>query len=139
VDEGHHLINHSYDHPRFTDIGRQERWDQLDRTEDIVEELTGATTKPYFRPPFGSYDASVNDDVFAHGYLYTVMWTVDSLGWQGLPAAEIEERVLGLAEPGAILVFHVGSASEDGLALPAIIRGLRDMGYAVGPLPDILQ
>ena len=139
VGGGHHLINHSYDHPRFTEISTQERWRQLDSTEDIVKELTGATTKPYFRPPFGSYDASVNDDVYAHGYLYTVMWTVDSLGWQGLPAAGIVERVLSRAVPGAILVFHVGSDSQDGVALPAIVRGLRELGYDIVPIPELLD
>ena len=67
VAEGHHLINHSYDHSSFTGNAtetraqtREERWGQLDRTEVIVYELSGATTKPYFRPPFGDYDDSVS-------------------------------------------------------------------------------
>ena len=39
------------------------------------------------------------------------------------------ERTLRLTSPGAILIFHVGSQSQDAAALPAIIRGLRDDGY----------
>ncbi len=57
------------------------------------------------------------------------MWSVDSLGWKGLTRAEILERVLDGLEPGAIYLFHVGSQSQDGPALPAIISELRDRGY----------
>ena len=141
VQEGHHLINHSYDHPSFTGLSTKaapltqaQRWEQLDKTESIVQGLTGASTKPYFRPPYGDYDESVNADVYARGYLYNVLWTVDSRGWQGLSAQEITERCLSLAEPGAIYIFHVGSASQDAVALPGIIEGLRAMGYAIGSL-----
>src|SRR5437867_9803988 len=80
VSEGHSLINHSYDHASFTGLStgkppltQAQRWAELDRTEAIVAQLTGASTKPYFRPPYGDYDASVNADVGAHGYSYNVM------------------------------------------------------------------
>jgi len=145
VNEGHTLINHSYDHASFTGrssgklpLTQEERWSQLDRTEAIIAGLTGATTLPYFRPPFGDYDASVNQDVAARGYLFNIMWTVDSRGWLGLPAYNIAQRCLDLAEPGAIYVFHVGSQSQDGPALQAIIDGLRAKGYAIGGVPDVL-
>jgi peptidoglycan/xylan/chitin deacetylase (PgdA/CDA1 family) len=139
AEEGHSFINHSYDHPSFTGrstnlppLTQAQRWEQLDRTESIIEQLAGVSTKPYFRPPYGDYDDSVNADVYARGYLYNVMWTVDSLGWNGLSADEIVERCLSLAEPGAIYVFHVGSASQDAAALQRIINGLREAGYTIG-------
>lgn len=145
VKEGHVLINHTYDHASFTGastgkppLGKAERWDELDRTEALVQELAGATTKPYFRPPFGDYDDSVNADVGARGYAYNVMWTVDSFGWKGITAEEIRARCLDLAEPGTIYIFHVGSASQDGPALQGIIDGLRAAGYEIVPLPDLL-
>jgi len=137
--EGHTVINHSYDHPSFTGrstnlpaLTQAQRWDQLDKTESIIQGLAGVSTKPYFRPPYGDYDDSVNADVYARGYLYNVMWTVDSLGWNGLAADAIVERCLSLAEPGAIYVFHVGSASQDAAALQRVIDGLREMGYTIG-------
>lgn len=145
VNEGHELINHSYDHASFTGgttntppLTRDERWEQLDRTEQIVQDLAGATTKPYFRPPYGAYDQSVLEDVGARGYRYNVMWTVDSRGWQGISEAEIIQRCLGLAEPGAIYIFHVGGQSLDGPALQEVIDGLRDAGYTMGNVTDVL-
>ncbi len=141
VNEGHELINHSYDHSSFTGsstgeaaLTRAQRWQQLDRTQQIVRDLTGSTTLPYFRPPYGDYDGSVNADVGARGYTYNVMWTVDSRGWQGLTANAIVERCLANAVPGAIYIFHVGSASQDGPALQRVIDGLRAAGYAFVPL-----
>jgi peptidoglycan-N-acetylglucosamine deacetylase len=145
VSEGHNLINHSYDHGSMTGAStgqrpqtREERWWQLDRTEEIIAGLTGATTTPYFRPPYGAYDASVNADVGARGYAYNVMWTIDSRGWMAWSAGAITQRCLELAEPGAIYVFHVGSASQDGPALQGIIDGLRAKGYAIGTVPDVM-
>ena len=137
--EGHSIVNHSYNHPSFTGrstnlppLTQSERWEQLDKTEGIIQDLAGVSTKPYFRPPYGDYDDSVNADLYARGYLYNVMWTVDSLGWNGLAADDIVVRCLALAEPGAIYVFHVGSASQDAAALQRIIDGLREMGYTIG-------
>jgi peptidoglycan/xylan/chitin deacetylase (PgdA/CDA1 family) len=145
VNEEHELINHSYDHASFTGqstgkppLTQAERWDELDRTEAIVEQIADGTTKPYFRPPYGDFDDSVNVDVGARGYQYNVMWTVDSRGWLGIPADEITQRCLDMAEPGAIYVFHVGSASQDGPALQAIIDGVRAEGYQIGSVSDVL-
>ena len=146
VNEGHSLINHTYTHKSFTGysdaaggLNQEERWEELDSTEQIVQELTGATTKPFFRPPYGDYDDSVNADVGARGYSYNVMWAVDSRGWTGIPAGQITQRCLDLAEPGAIYVFHVGSASQDGPALQSIIDGLRDDGFEITDLQGALE
>jgi peptidoglycan/xylan/chitin deacetylase (PgdA/CDA1 family) len=145
VNEGHTLINHSYDHFSFTGLSssrtaitQEARWQELDRTEQIVNDITGATTKPYFRPPFGDYDDSVLYDVAQRGYLYSIMWSDDSDGWRGIPAAQIVETVLRDASPGAIIIMHVGSASQDAAALPAVIDGLRDMGYDFVTIPELL-
>ncbi len=145
VDEGHELINHTNGHASFTGgstgkppLTQAERWDELDRTEAAVQQIAGGTTKPYFRPPYGDYDDSVNGDVGARGYAYNIMWTVDSQGWTGLPAGNIIQRCLDLAEPGAIYVFHVGAASQDGRALQGIIDGLRAAGYEIGSVSDVL-
>jgi peptidoglycan/xylan/chitin deacetylase (PgdA/CDA1 family) len=145
VNEGHTLINHTYDHASWTGsstgaapLTQAERWDELDHTERIIHDLTGATTLPYFRPPYGDYDQSVLADAGARGYAYTVMWTLDSRGWMGIPAPQITQRCLDNSEPGAIYIFHVGSASQDGPALQDIINGLEAQGYSIGDLGSVL-
>ncbi len=146
VDEGHHLINHTQTHDSFTghSTGRgpksfEARIRELELTEQAVRRIANATTKPYFRPPYGDLDASVVDDVGSQGYEIVAMWTVDSLGWNGLSRADIEARCLRLAAPGAVYIFHVGSAAQDGPALPAVIRGLRRAGFEMGTLDWLLH
>ncbi len=146
ADAGHYFINHSYDHQSFTGLStgmapltRAQRWRQLDRTEQIIRDLAGRSTLPYFRPPYGDFNASVNADVGARGYRYNVMWAVDSQGWRGLSATAITERSLRLRAPGAVYVFHVGSASRDAAALQDIIDGLRAAGYGFTTLPANLR
>ena len=136
VAEGHVLMNHSYDHPSFTGastgsggLPRDARLEQLRRTEDAVRAAGGGELRPWFRPPYGDEDESVRADVGSAGYAYEILWTVDSLGWQGLAPADVVRRCLDGAAPGAIYLFHVGSASTDHLALQAVIDGLRSAGY----------
>lgn len=146
VNEGHTVINHTYTHRSLTgySTGEQplsydERADELWKTHSLILELTGASTKPYFRPPYGDYDESVLSDVYSRGYTYNLMWSVDSLGWKGLPKEKITERVLDGLEPGAIYLFHVGSQSQDGPALPGIISALRARGYGFVTVDEYLR
>jgi len=144
VDEGHELINHTWAHRSFTGfsagrpLGVAERRMDLDRTEELLVGMTGKSTKPMFRPPYGDLDPGVLKDVSDAGYDYTMMWTIDSFGWNHLPAAGIIERCLSRAEPGAIILMHVGIESEDGPALRTLIAGLRERGYQMVSLTDLL-
>ena len=74
-------------------------------------------------------------DLDANGYSVMVMWTIDSLGWDGLSADEINERVMSRMEPGAIVLLHVGAASQDAAALPEMIARLRAEGYRFVTIP----
>ncbi|HZO26029.1 MAG TPA: polysaccharide deacetylase family protein [Chloroflexota bacterium] len=144
ADEGHELINHTWSHASFTGFsaGRPmsvyERHLELDRAEELVAELTGKQMRPFFRPPYGDRNPGVLKDVGDYGYDYTMMWTIDSFGWMRIPAAAIVERCLSRAEPGAIILMHVGIESEDGPALKALIAGLRERGYLIVGMADLL-
>jgi peptidoglycan/xylan/chitin deacetylase (PgdA/CDA1 family) len=142
--EGHQLINHTWDHRSFTGLsdrrGRQnvaQIHQQLARTEALLVELTGQSTKPFFRPPYGDYDNAALEATYSAGYHYNTMWTVDSFGWRRIPAAEVVARSVRLAEPGAIILMHVGIESQDGPALPSLIARLREQGYGLVSMADL--
>lgn len=142
---GDPIINHTYDHASFTGrstgaspLTAAQRALELSRTETTVYHLTGRSTLPYLRPPYGDVDATVEADAARNGYSLIVMWTVDTLGWNGASADAIVERSLSMASPGAIYVMHVGSQSQDAAALPRVIEGLRAQGYAFGTVADLL-
>jgi hypothetical protein len=52
--------------------------------------------------------------------------------------AAITARCLDRAVPGAIFLFHVGSASQDAAALPGVVSGLRQRGYSFGTVADVV-
>jgi peptidoglycan/xylan/chitin deacetylase (PgdA/CDA1 family) len=124
--------NHSWDHPAFTDLTAPEIVDQLNRTEAAVDAITGRSTRPFFRPPFGSHDAEARAAIGSAGWAYTVMWDVDTIDWKptadgGPTSDDIEAKVLSRAQGGSIVLMHLGGY-ETLDALPAIVTGLRNRG-----------
>ncbi|GAB2501193.1 hypothetical protein GCM10008929_22290 [Alkalibacterium psychrotolerans] len=130
ANQGHQVANHSYNHPDFTKISATEMRSQLQRTEDIIRNVTGRTTKPFFRPPFGAYNSTVNQVVGDAGYRYNVMWTIDTIDWTGNSSTDIINRVMSRITPGAIILMHTGAgAPGTPVALPTIITRLKGQGY----------
>jgi peptidoglycan/xylan/chitin deacetylase (PgdA/CDA1 family) len=144
ANEGHHLFNHSYRHLSFTGQSAQnpalteaELRDEFDKTEAIIKKITGVSTKPYFRPPYGDYNDAVNVEAYARGYRYNILWSMETRGWQAVPPDQIIPNVLSQVQPGAIILLHLGVV-QDAVALPAIIDGLRSMGYGFVTLPELI-
>jgi peptidoglycan/xylan/chitin deacetylase (PgdA/CDA1 family) len=146
VREKHTIINHTYSHCSFTGsrtnsapLSYQERANELWKTESVFQSIAGASSKPYFRPPYSDHNTSVLADIYTCGYRYNILWSVDSDGWRGLTKEKILQRVLKGLEPGAIYLFHVGSQSQDGPALDAIISVLRERGYGFVAIDDFYR
>ncbi len=144
VDEGHAVINHSWGHASFTGedtdtepLTADQMTDELRRTEEKIQEIAKVSTKPYFRPPYGDYDRSVNQVVRAEGYEYNVLWLVDSLGWEGRSAESIVSVTLANAFNGAIFLYHTDSP-PDAAALEEIIEGLNERGLQMVTIPQLL-
>jgi peptidoglycan/xylan/chitin deacetylase (PgdA/CDA1 family) len=127
--EGHELGNHTYSHHDLRSLCDEAIVDELSKTEELVRTVTGASTKPYFRPPFGGRDERVLRIAAESGYK-CVYWTEDS--WdgfkKGIKSDEIQQRVLDRAKDGAIVLMHCGSWPTVE-ALPHIIDELRARGY----------
>lgn len=145
--EGHEFGNHTYDHPHLTELDEAGIREQARRTEEIIRGLTGQSTRPYLRPPYGSRNAYVLEVLAREGYL-SIYWTVDSLDSIGQPktAAFLVDRVThptdGSGNPipldGAIFLMHVGN-STTAEALPAILDRFRQEGYQVVRVSEILR
>jgi peptidoglycan/xylan/chitin deacetylase (PgdA/CDA1 family) len=140
------FINHTYDHRSFTGYStntapltlKQRTW-EITQTARVVRAATGRGIKPYFRPPYGDYDQATLTLLRRLGYHYMVMWTLDSLGWEHLPSKAILQRCLADARPGTILLMHVGSQSQDAIALPNLIQDLKRRGYHFVTVPQMLH
>ncbi|USN53254.1 MAG: polysaccharide deacetylase family protein [Candidatus Nomurabacteria bacterium] len=136
-DAGYRIYNQSDTHPDFEDLTEDEALLELEAADEEISGITNLTTKPFFRPPFGSVDQTVTDIVMSAGYC-PVTWTVDGLDWQaGATAADIEARVMSRAANGGIVLLQVGGISTED-ALPTIITELRDQGYELVSLADLV-
>lgn len=148
VKEGHMLINHTWDHRSFTGestsaaegvLDSADRVKEVKETEQEVADLTGYDTAPFFRPPFGDYDDGVLADLASAGYTVTVMWSCDTLGWNGATVDEIMSRCVDNAEAGDIILMHVSSTSADADALPGMIEALQNQGFELVTVEELLS
>jgi peptidoglycan/xylan/chitin deacetylase (PgdA/CDA1 family) len=146
--EGHQLINHTWDHASLTGANTglpaqtpDQIAQQLADTEAVVREATGGyEMRPYFRPPYGDYDADSLAYLYNNGYYLTIWWTCDSHGWAGWGAQEIIDYCTTNIVEDEILLLHVGAAAAtDYEALPGLIQFFRDNGYAFVTVEQMLQ
>lgn len=137
VADGHEIANHSYDHPDLTRLTDEQIVWELDYTDQVVSDIMGAHTRPYFRPPFGSRTRRVLDVAAASGFR-SIYWSLDSGDWMPrATAGAVVSRVLRFAAPGDIVVEHVGSAAS-AAALPLILDDFAERGWRVGTVSQVL-
>jgi len=148
VAEGHQIINHTWDHPSLTGANTgmppltpEQVSAQLWDTENVVSEITGGYQMiPYFRPPYGDYDAASLGYLYDNGFTLSIWWTCDSHGWAGWGAQEIIDYCTTNLVEDEIILLHVGAAAVgDFEALPGMIQSFRDKGYAFVTVEQMLQ
>jgi peptidoglycan/xylan/chitin deacetylase (PgdA/CDA1 family) len=139
------FANHSWDHPDFRKLTRSEMAEQLLRTETALQPIVG-TTKPWFRPPFGSWNDEVRAGVGAAGWRYAVMWDVDTIDWrpvdngEGTPGPTTEQivaKVAGTAQGGSIVLMHLGGWNTLE-ALPGILTACSSLDLEPVTLTEML-
>ncbi len=112
VAAGHLLGNHSWDHPILALTPRAHILEELRRTSDSLEQITGRLTR-YFRPPFGARRPAVLLAARELGLL-PVLWNAMTSDWNEPSAQRIAARLTGkidrLARRGraANIVLHDG-------------------------------
>ena len=138
------LGNHSYTHTDFRDLTDDQIIDELGRTEAAIAPFCSQELEPFFRPPNGGYDSDVLAAVGFAGYRYTVTWDVDTIDWRpiandppGPTASQIVAKVLANARGGSIVLNHLGGY-ETYAALPLVVQGLRDKGFELVTLDELM-
>ncbi len=140
--DGHEIGNHSFNHPDFRKLDDATQRKEVDSTEQLMQETSGATTRPFFRPPYGAYNKQVLQTVESEGFL-PIYWTFDSLDSVGETKSPefLFERITGHLPPdkmrGAIILAHCGSQPTAD-ALPQILDRFEAMGFQVKKLSEVL-
>lgn len=138
-DEGHEIGNHTWSHPWLHLMSREAIAAEIDRTQDVLERITG--TRPvWFRPPYGVRWFPLRGLLEERG-MRMMLWS--DRGYDGrLDAPGIVAATLSQLHPGAIVLLHDGfeakapslvDRSATVAALPGIIEGARRAGYRFSP------
>lgn len=135
---GHEFGNHTYSHADLQPLAAEEVQEELQKTEAVVERLTGQSTKPWMRPPYGRYSQTAVQAAYEAGWT-TVLWT--SSGVDTDPDANettICNALVQYATPGSILLMHTSNPA----AVSAVDRFITEMnarGYTFVPLSVLVN
>lgn len=124
IAEGHLVANHSYSHPRLSRVSAAELARQIERTDQLLEELTGA--RPVlFRPPYGDGSARVRARLRAERHLVW-LWNIDSRDWALHDDAAATARgtleQLAQTRGGTVLMHDIHSWTAE--ALETVLHSL---------------
>lgn len=131
-EEGHLIGNHTYSHIQLRQGNRQEFEEELRLTSQVIEEITGAETL-YVRPPYGSWDKSLEKEL----NMIPVLWTVDPLDWCSDDVGSIVRRVTGIVDENDIILMHDYFATSVTAALQ-IVDELLAQGYSFVTVEELL-
>lgn len=130
--EGHLIGNHTYSHLQLNAKNREAFKQELIRTNEIIEEITGEEVV-YVRPPFGSWDKTFEEEL----NMFPVLWTIDPLDWCTDSASCVVGKVVPKVKENSIILLHDEYASTVTAALQ-IVDELQRQGYEFVTVEEIL-
>lgn len=134
-EEGHEIGNHAYNHPDMNRISNTEIREQIVKTNNIIEAITGETPI-FFAPPSGSY----NDQVVKIANeleMETILWSVDTIDWKKPSTSVMINRVMGKIHNGAMILMHPTEPVSKGL--DQLILKIKEKSYKIGNVPTLLS
>jgi peptidoglycan/xylan/chitin deacetylase (PgdA/CDA1 family) len=139
---GHDVASHGWSHRSLWFCGPRATAEEIDRTQALVADLTGRPPRD-FRPPWGMVNAALHG-ALARRRLRCVLWSIQPEGLRPAPAAVQARHVVGRAHAGAIVDLHDAEGTRGAPArlveaLPPMIAGLREAGFALTTLGELLD
>lgn len=130
--KGHGIYNHTYNHPYMTRISDEQMEKELEDMDKELFNLTGQSSRPYWRPPYGNRDQRVVSLAAKAGYR-PILWTVDAMDWresEGIQAEEVKYIILSSLAPGNIYLMHLGDTIT-GSILDELFTEIESRGYKI--------
>lgn len=135
AEEGNEIGNHTWNHRILTRIDADDARQELARTQDAIERITG-TEPVLMRPPQGRTNRTVATICRELG-LAQVLWSVTAKDYETTDSALITKRVLDQTHRDGIILLHdlhKGTVP----AVPGIIAALRQRGYTIVTVSQLL-
>jgi len=124
IAEGHQVGNHSYDHPNLSQTPLNEAVDQLIRTNDILDAITGGHGGYAYRAPYGSSTPAIREKLDAPFF----KWSVDTVDWAVKHSWTIQNTLINNIHDGAIVLSH-DTVFQTTNAMLLAIDYLQERGY----------
>jgi peptidoglycan/xylan/chitin deacetylase (PgdA/CDA1 family) len=131
---GYEFCNHGYTDHGWAGIAAAAAQASIERADAAIAGLSGRRPT-LFSPHRGEFNPGVVAAADRTGHLL-VLWSRDTIDWQGPSVAKVLERSVGRARPGDIILMHPTAVTVQ--ALPAMVRGLRDKGLRLLTVGDLL-
>lgn len=135
AEKGHDIGNHSNTHPYMTQLSTADMTGEIQACNEKIKAITGNDVT-LFRAPYGDYNNDVVKSVNGCG-MYCIQWDVDSLDWKDPSPEQITQNVVSKLKNGSIILMHNG-ATNTPEALPKVIEGIKNAGYEIVPISQIL-
>jgi peptidoglycan-N-acetylglucosamine deacetylase len=132
---GHEIGNHTYSHVQLTKVPSTRIKLEVEKTRDIVFNITGKNTY-LFRPPWGIFDNRSLAELAMRKF-DAVLWSVDSRDWSRPGVNMIKKNVLSTVRNGSIVLCH-DDHDQIVAALPDIIKSLKEQGYQFVTVPELM-
>jgi len=139
-DEGHEIGNHTYSHPKMSSIDEQKIMDEIQKTADTIESITGKKSI-LFRSPGGYLDDGLIST--AHKFDCTPVlwsWRQDTRDWAKPSVNQVVKTVLDNLRDGDIILFHDynSKGSPTPAALEIILPELKNRGYELVTVSELM-
>lgn len=140
VDAGMEVGNHSYSHKRFLLKSLSFVDYEIQKTNKLIRD-SGYQGEVTFRPPNGKKLFALPWYLRKHD-IKTIMWDVEPDTYVAGEPEAIVKYTLDHVQPGSIILLHPFCDIEcaaDRAALPKIIDGLKEKGYAFVTINELLK
>lgn len=137
---GHEIGNHTYSHPNMKKIGVAEAIEEIEKTQEIVHDITGDYPK-LFRSPGGIFSDELITAVEGISCKpVSWSWRQDTRDWSKPPGEQVVRTVLDNLRDGDIILFHdfntKGSPTPE--ALSVILPELVKRGYSFVTVSELI-
>ena len=134
-ESGHEIASHSDTHPHVNNLSYEKNIEEIEKSNDKIEKITGKRTKIY-RAPYGEYNDTVIKAATDKGY-YTIQWNLDTLDYNGLTGDEMWSRIKDKLNSGDIILSHNGTKNTAN-SLDMLIRNIKQKGFEVVTISDLI-
>lgn len=101
------IANHTYSHAALTSLTDEQIVQELTRNDEEIMRLFGVSSKPYFRPPYGYYDARVLAAAASCGFTRPVLWFGSLADSSNISSAEVYAYAEKYALAQHIVIGHL--------------------------------